>query len=161
MRSLLFSAVLICIILIGCTKQEESVPGLEPVKTASTDEFVRDPLDHEEITDTVNIGRPGFKEMVISFDTINEGERINVEYSFENIGNKNIKIRDVRSSCGCTVPSWPEEEIEPGENGVIEVNFNSDGRPGNQDKPIIVRTNGYPRKLELRLQGYVISKPTN
>jgi hypothetical protein len=161
MKSHIYIWCLSGFLLCGCQKREEPIPELEPVKTGSLEDFVRDPLDYEEVSDTINVGKLSFDNKIINFDTIKEGETINTVFTFRNVGKRDLKIRDVRSSCGCTIPSWPEDTLNPGDKGEIKVSFNSEGRPGKQDKPIVVRTTGYPRKMELRLKGYVISKPTN
>ncbi len=41
--------------------------------------------------------------------------------NFKNVGSEAIVINRVRSSCGCTIPTWPKQPIEPGEAGEIEV----------------------------------------
>ena len=35
-------------------------------------------------------------------------------FVFKNLGEEAIVINRVRSTCGCTVPDWPREPIEPG-----------------------------------------------
>ena len=47
------------------------------------------------------------------------------KFIFKNLGEDAILINRVRSTCGCTIPSWPREPIEPGEEGKIEVKYNT------------------------------------
>ena len=93
-------------------------------------EIVRDVADYEEIGDSTNVGILVFDQTVHDFDTIMEGEYVNHIFEFENRGSEPIHFRDVRSSCGCTVPVWPEKAVEPGERSEIRVRFNSLTRPG-------------------------------
>jgi len=47
------------------------------------------------------------------------------KFIFKNLGEDAILINRVRSTCGCTIPSWPREPIEPGKEGKIEVKYNT------------------------------------
>ena len=46
-------------------------------------------------------------------------------FEFKNIGKESIIVNKVRSSCGCTVPSWPKEPIETDNSGEIAVKYNN------------------------------------
>ncbi len=51
--------------------------------------------------------------------------------TIRNDGDSPLLILKVTSDCGCTVPSYPEEEILPGDTVSIKVRFNGKGRePG-------------------------------
>ncbi len=51
--------------------------------------------------------------------------------SFRNDGDAPLLILRVTSDCGCTVPSYPQDEILPGDTASIKVRFNGKGRdPG-------------------------------
>ena len=43
------------------------------------------------------------------------------DFVFTNTGNEPLILSKPRSSCGCTVPSWPKEPILPGESNTIKV----------------------------------------
>ena len=45
-------------------------------------------------------------------------------FEFTNTGDAPLIIKDVKSTCGCTVPSKPKEPIMPGKTGQIEVKYN-------------------------------------
>ncbi len=48
-----------------------------------------------------------------------------------NDGDTPLQIVRVSSDCGCTVPSYPEDEIMPGDSASIRLRFNGKGRePG-------------------------------
>jgi len=56
-----------------------------------------------------------FEKETIDYGAINKsanGERV---FVFTNIGNAPIIIKNIQSSCGCTVPKKPEKPIMPGE----------------------------------------------
>ena len=75
-----------------------------------------------------------FEETDFDFGTVNDGEKVKHTYKFKNTGNEPLIIASAKGSCGCTVPKWPSEPIAPGQSGVIDVEFDSKGKPGKQAK---------------------------
>ncbi len=97
-------------------------------------------------------------DSVQQFGKITEGEKVMVNFHFKNTGTKPLIIASVQASCGCTVPSKPEEPIAPGGEGVIKAEFNSEGRPGAANKTITVRCNTAQKEYILKFEGEVIAK---
>ena len=83
----------------------------------------------------------------------------NGEYKFEftNTGNEPLILSKPRSSCGCTVPSWPKEPILPGETNEIKVTYNTH-KAGSFNKTVTIYSNS--KTVLLRIKGKVLSKPT-
>jgi len=73
--------------------------------------------------------------------TINEGQVVDISYRFKNTGTKPLVIKNVTVSCGCTVAEKPEEPVAPGKEGLIKAQFNSSGKPGRNNKSILVYAN--------------------
>src|SRR5690606_19258403 len=78
-----------------------------------------------------------------------EGEIVPHSFKFTNTGNKELIIMDVKASCGCTVPSYSKDPIAPGKSGEINIEFNSQGKVGPNQKTITVVSNAIPNKKEL------------
>lgn len=89
------------------------------------------------------------------FGTLIQGEKVSYTFKLKNTGDKPLLISDVHSSCGCTVPSYSEEPVSPGEEGFLKVTFNSAGKHGNQYKIVTVVSNTKPEKTELIITGDV------
>jgi hypothetical protein len=62
------------------------------------------------------------------------------EFTFTNKGKRPLRIRRVRTSCGCTAARMSKEIYEPGEKGTLSVTFKFEGRTGKQLKTIFVTT---------------------
>jgi hypothetical protein len=77
--------------------------------------------------------------------TAKEGAKLEIKYRFKNIGTHNLIISDVKPSCGCTTPEWPQRPIPPGEEDVIKAVFDSQGKPGANRKEIHVLANTLPQ----------------
>lgn len=86
------------------------------------------------------------------------GSRI---FEFTNTGNAPLVITDVKSTCGCTVPSKPKEPILPGKTGQIEVKYNM--AVGPISKSVTVETNAVNYEngtVVLKIKGEVIERQT-
>ena len=80
-------------------------------------------------------------------------------FTFTNVGKSDLIISNASGSCGCTVPKYPKNiPIKPGENGEIEVNFDTNGRPNLQQKMIKVSANTPDGGQLLRIQAFVETK---
>ncbi len=75
------------------------------------------------------------------FGNINEGDKVEHVYKFTNTGNADLVITSAKPSCGCTVPSFTQTPVKPGETGEIKAIFDSSGKPGMQQKTITVTLN--------------------
>jgi hypothetical protein len=96
-----------------------------------------------------------FEKDNYSFGTIKEGESVKFSFKFKNNGNEDLIIGEAKGSCGCTVPKYPTHPIEPGDEGVIDVEFNSAGKTGHQRKTISVITNATPSTRIIAIEGDV------
>ena len=96
-----------------------------------------------------------FAETVHQFGTIQSGEKVKHEFKFENVGDAPLVIKNVEVSCGCTFPSYPFLPIEPGDEGVIEVTFDSTHKVGRQKPVVTITTNTRPSTHKLYMEGVV------
>ncbi len=112
---------------------------VEDFSGLSREELENAPVFKPEKT-TVDLGK-------IAGSTQNE-----VEYKFTNLGKKDLIIRHIRSSCGCTAVQQgiQGQGIRPGETGSIKATFNSGGYKGKVTKAIYVYTND-PKNSEVML----------
>jgi hypothetical protein len=62
-------------------------------------------------------------------------------FNLKNAGKKDLIIRDVKSSCGCTAVSPSKNVIPASESVPLKVVFDSTGKSGRQNKTITVITN--------------------
>ncbi|WP_221260015.1 DUF1573 domain-containing protein [Flavobacterium okayamense] len=101
-----------------------------------------------------------FKTETINYGEVVKGEDDGVrEFVFTNTGDAPLIIKDVKSSCGCTVPTKPAEPILPGKSDKIIVKYNMN--PGPISKTITVETNATNKPngvIPLRIKGTVIKK---
>lgn len=97
-----------------------------------------------------------FAENEFDFGTLEEGEKVEHVFKFENTSANPLTISNARGSCGCTVPEWPKEPIAPGESGEIKVKFDSKGKKGKQNKTVTITANTIPGNTILTIMSDVI-----
>ena len=90
-----------------------------------------------------------FEYLDFDFGLIFEGEEVVHKFKFKNTGGSALIISDVSATCGCTIPTYSRKPIAPGEEGLIEVKFNSSGREGMQHKTVTVLANTQPNRINL------------
>ncbi|MEO1713378.1 MAG: DUF1573 domain-containing protein, partial [Bacteroidota bacterium] len=152
MKKWLYLSVL-CLGLVHCTgsESEKSVAAIDTDgKIAS---IIRNPVSANEPIDTVNVARIEFEEASFNFGEVGEGAIVKHSFKFTNTGKVPLLISNVRSTCGCTVSTWPKEAIGPGETSEINAEFNTTNKMKEQKKPVIVTANTYPLETKAYLIG--------
>ncbi len=87
-------------------------------------------------------------------------------FSFTNTGKGILKIDKVVAGCGCTTPDWSRIDIQPGNTGYVDAEYNPAGRPGKFDKYLTVyaklgkKADGTDKDstLTLNIKGNVIER---
>jgi len=105
------------------------------------------------------------KSAIINFDykkhdfgliELQKDSVVRTTFFFENQGSASLIIHKVTTSCGCTVPEWTKQPVEPGNKGFIKVTFNPEGFSGKFSKSIYVKSNAKEDVVILRIEGEVI-----
>ena len=135
-----------CFTAASCSSDSVSEENASTT-SVSADSIATKPLTQVAFTDSLH-----------DFGTINEGEKVSYTFKYKNTGENPLVLEDVRASCGCTLPEWTKDPIMPGEEGLIKVQFNSDGRPGEFKKTITVIANTASEVTLLTIKGKVTPK---
>ena len=97
-----------------------------------------------------------FAKMEHDYGTIEQNADGNCEFKFTNEGKEPLILSNVRSSCGCTVPTWPRQPILPGQSDVIQVKYDTK-RVGLISKTITVYSNAKEAQVTLKIKGNVLA----
>lgn len=81
-----------------------------------------------------------FEETEISHTATADESKFTATYKFENVGDKEVTVKKVNTSCGCTTAELEKKEYKPGEKGSLDVTFTYDDRKGFEMKTIMVET---------------------
>jgi hypothetical protein len=85
-----------------------------------------------------------FSKDTVIFGNIEEGVIIIDTFQFQNTGNAPYIIKEVKTSCDCTVLKKPEFPVMPGETSTLRVEFDSNGKAGASTPGIILYDNSVP-----------------
>ncbi len=96
-----------------------------------------------------------FEEYLHDYGEILEDSDGTWSFSFKNLGEEAIVINRVRSTCGCTVPAWPREPVEPGVAGEITIKYNT-AQTGTFMKSVYVYSSAANSPVKLQIKGKVI-----
>ncbi|MBK9017415.1 MAG: DUF1573 domain-containing protein [Saprospiraceae bacterium] len=100
-----------------------------------------------------------FEVTTVDYGTIEKGADPVRHFKFTNTGNEPLIIKSAKGSCGCTVPTYPQEPIMPGESANIDVRYDTQ-RVGNFNKQVTLTTNETPDTHTLTIKGEVKAPPT-
>jgi len=95
-----------------------------------------------------------FEEYMHDYGEIGKDSDGTWTFIFKNLGDQAIVINRVRSTCGCTVPEWPQEPIEPGDTGAITVKYNT-ATTGTFLKSVVVYSSAANSPVKLQIKGKV------
>lgn len=160
-----FSASVACICLLSaCQPAAEgstgSIEGAARVNgQVSNADLVRNPVSGDGSIDTNQLARISFEQPSHDFGAVDEGAVLSHRFAFTNTGNIPLLISDARSTCGCTVPDWPRSPIPPGGKGEIFVQFDTNNKPGKQQKPVTITANTFPAQTQVFIRAEVDPAP--
>jgi hypothetical protein len=146
-------AVFVGIVATSCNNTVEPPKGKLPASVVSNPHTANG-------VDTVSAARKptmDFKDTVHEFGTIHQGESVTHDFTFTNNGKTPLIITNAVGSCGCTVPEYPHDPVDPGKSGTIKVTFNSHGKSGHQEKSVTITTNTVRGLGMLYIKGEVVT----
>ncbi len=144
---ILFSFVVLSIISCSQNKSEKDISG----------SAVYNPITADGSQGLDQLPKFEFNDTIHDFGTVIKGERVSYGFKFKNVGKSDLIIAKVSASCGCTAASYPTKPIKPGEESVIKIMFNSEGREGFQNKSAQIVANTQPNVTNLRIKAKVIT----
>jgi len=151
-------------LLSACTDPEtgtmsdgKSVQEVKVAEGVSNADLIRSPITADDANrDTVNVANIEFDQMIHNYGVISQGDVVKHTFKFTNTGRIPLIIMDAKTTCGCTVPKFPEDAIQPGESGNIQVKFNTASKKAGRHKPpITIVANTYPNETVIYMDGMV------
>lgn len=100
-----------------------------------------------------------FNETEHDFGTIPNGIPVTTVFTYKNTGSSPLVVSDVKSTCGCTVPSDYTREVMPGETGKFTVEFDGKGNGNQVSKTITMTTNTEKGSEAVTIKAFVEADP--
>jgi hypothetical protein len=139
MKNIVFSFVFLIFAALTLQAQDNTQPAPQPQPNPNAPEI-------------------SFDKVVHDYGTIVQGADGTCEFKFTNTGKEPLILSKPQSSCGCTVPTWPQEPILPGKSDVIKVTYNTNN-VGPINKTVTVSSNAKTSRVVLSIKGTVNPKP--
>jgi hypothetical protein len=106
MKKIFYLTAVFCLgISLSLQAQEPTAPAQAPVPTGNEPEIKFEKIEHD-------------------YGNILKGDDVLANSDLQ-CRKSDLILTNVRSSCGCTVPSWPKEPLAPGQSSVIQVKYNT------------------------------------
>lgn len=80
------------------------------------------------------------------FGDVKTGTKVTYTFKYKNTGTDTLKIDNIISSCGCTVPKDYEKIVLPGASGSVTVQFDSTDKMGVINKSLTILSNAISDK---------------
>lgn len=145
-KSILIIAIMSAFVFTSC--KENAAEKVSEEKVAEAETRDANAGDFPVIT---------FAEKEFDFGTIDQGTNVEHVFKFTNTGNAPLVIVNAKSSCGCTVPSYPKEPVAPGDTAELLVKFNGSGK--NQvSKTVTITANTEAGKETINIKAFVNPK---
>ena len=155
---LMFSALLL-VGMSSCEKSGDSTGGAaDSTATVNANpgtpgETSAEPVSNMPLTSVE------FMEESHNFGEVPEGDKVSHTFKFKNTGANPLRVNNVKPSCGCTTPDWSKDDIAPGAEGFVNVEFDSNAKRGVQKKSVTVTfENTDPKNKILSFNCEVIGK---
>ena len=98
-----------------------------------------------------------FHKTLHDFGTLFRGDDGSVDFVFKNTGKEPLLLMQPRSSCGCTVASWPKAPVMPGDTAHVRVSYNTH-LIGPFTKSVTIYSNA-KKPVVLHIRGKVKPRP--
>lgn len=87
------------------------------------------------------------------FGRVEAGKILKHDFILKNESRQTLNIKDINTSCGCTVSKVKKKILSPGESTLIEVQFNTKDYAGTTQQFIYVHTDSLDASTALDING--------
>jgi hypothetical protein len=87
------------------------------------------------------------KQTSFDFGKIPQGRPVTHNFEVTNTGTEVLRLDNVQASCGCTIPEWSREPIQPGASTTIKVGYNAASEGGFNKTVTIVYNNNQTKTI--------------
>jgi len=96
-------------------------------------------------------------EPTFNFGQQDSEKEVKHDFTIVNVGTDTLEVKNVRTSCGCTVAAMAKKVLAPGEETIVSATLKLKGKQGKQAKDISVESNDPAQPVyKLRLEGEAV-----
>lgn len=126
--NLILTTIVAALISISC--------GSETRSTKSSDQIVPALQNYEKHLGGAQILFDTYEH---DFGNIEKGNKLKHTFYFINSGDAPLVVSNAKGSCGCTIPFFPDEPIQPGKQGQIDVEIDANNKKAGRRFSVTVR----------------------
>jgi hypothetical protein len=108
----------------------------------------------KKVIDKQFLASISFDTRKFDFDTLLNQRDAEFYFVYRNSGKGDLRIFDIKTSCGCTIPSWNDGYLKSAEKDSFKVSYNIENK-GFFLKEIMVYSNSESSPDRLEIMGYV------
>lgn len=97
-----------------------------------------------------------FDAPVLDLGEIPQERKARVVAVYRNIGTREARILEVKSSCGCTVPTPEKMVLLPGESAELEITYEPGANRGDVHQSVLLEIEGQEKPAFLSLEGKIV-----
>lgn len=98
-----------------------------------------------------------FSDLEHDFGIVTEGEKVGWYFKYKNVGDSDLLISNVITTCGCTAPHYSKKPLAAGGEEVLQIIFDSKGKSGKEIKNVKIESNAKNGVINLKLIFEVIN----
>lgn len=107
----------------------------------------------QEVKEPASLEQENKDSYLWDFGKVKEGTILEHEFFVKNESKVVLNIKDINTSCGCTVSEVRKKKLLPGESTLIGVKFNSKGYSGQVTQYIYMNTDAIDTSTALSING--------
>jgi hypothetical protein len=153
----LFRILCLALLLCGFTSAQEVVPEQPTVEPEKAVESLPASSGANQENNRDFSGVLTFEKPFHDFGTVEQVDRLETSFQFVNTGYEVIEVEKVEADCGCTVPQLDKMVYEPGDSGILIVQFDPSQFVGEVEKKIWIRFTNAPEMI-LKVKANVIAE---
>jgi hypothetical protein len=124
--------------------------------------FTVNVIEGSEVKDSSSSYAPQlyFTETQHDFGVLREGQIVDCTFKYKNTGKGILEVKNVSTSCGCTVALMSSKKLEPGQDGTLRVELDTKNHVGKMNRNITIQSNDpkEPNKILLIFANIIIEK---
>ena len=103
--------------------------------------FTGNVIDSNDVKENLSTPMLSFTEAEHDFGKVKEGQVVDYTFKFKNTGKGVLEVKNVSTSCGCTVALISSKILEPGKEGTLRVELDTKNREGKMNRNITIQSN--------------------
>jgi hypothetical protein len=138
--------------MFSCGSEEKVIPDNIQELPTELKQQIESLENYKKVTGGADIY---FPETEHDLGNVTKGELVPYSFYFVNNGDAPLLINDAKGSCGCTIPYFSKDPIQPGEKGKIDLTVDTERKTADKVFTVFVTvsSNAKTENVKLKVTG--------